>query len=249
MFKKIFPHLKRKLLPGHRKEALNRIEARLGWKIRDQELFLQSLRHRSASSTHLESNERMELLGDAVLGLLVCEYLYHTRPRDDEGKLTEIKSLVVSKRILSQVARELGVGEMLELSREELASGGRSKDSILCDAFESLIAAYYLDSGLGAVRKFLEKGYFWRIEHLISSDSYRNYKGLLQEYLQSHNITQAVRYNLKAESGPKHNRMFEVELKIGRKRYGIAWGASKKEAEQSAAQQTIEKLKTENGGR
>lgn len=248
MIRKIFPRLKRKLLPSHRQAALKRIEARLGWKIKDQGLFLQSLRHRSASSSHLESNERMELLGDAVLGLLVCEYLYRTRPRDDEGKLTEIKSLVVSKRILAQVARELGMGEMLELSRDETASGGRAKDSILCDVFESLLAAYYLDSGLDAVRRFLEKGYFWRIEHLITSDSYRNHKGLLQEFMQQHNISQSVRYNLKSEAGPKHNRMFEVELKIGRKRYGMAWGGSKKEAEQSAAQQAVEKLKVEYEG-
>jgi ribonuclease-3 len=234
-------------VPHSRREALDKIRERLGWRIKNPQYFLQALKHRSASARHIDSNERLELLGDSVLGLLVCEYLYKTRPRDDEGQLTEVRSLVVSKKILAKLAKELGIGELLELSREEVASGGRFKDSILCDAMESLIGAYYLDSGLKAVREFLQKTLFWQIGHLSTHEAYKNYKGLIQEYMQSRHDTRSVRYTLKSESGAEHNRVFEVELKLSRKRYGLARAGTKKEAEQMAAQQALEKLKSEEG--
>jgi ribonuclease III len=132
LFRSLFSR-KQSPLPHGRREALRKIRQRLGWRIRDQQIYLQALRHRSASATHLASNERLELLGDAVLRLLVCEYLYQTRPNDDEGQLTEVLSMIVSKKVLCKVARELGFGELLELSSEESASGGRLKDNILAD--------------------------------------------------------------------------------------------------------------------
>ncbi|MBI4726812.1 ribonuclease III [candidate division TA06 bacterium] len=247
MLKKIFFRPGQKALLPERQQALGKIRERLGWKIKNRQYFLQALKHRSVAGRHIDSNERLELLGDSVLGLLVCEYLYITRPKDDEGQLTEVRSLVVSKKILAKLAKELGVGELLEMSREEVASGGRYKDSILCDAMESLIAAYYLDSGLKAVRIFLQKTLFWQITHLSSHEAYKNFKGLLQEYMQSRRDARSVRYNVKADAGPEHHRTFEVELKIARKRYGLARAGTKKEAEQLAAQQTLEKLKTEIG--
>jgi len=235
----------RSRLPHSRRQALQKLRERLGWRLRDQNLYLLALRHRSAAPSHLESFERLELLVDAVLGLVVCEHLYHTRPTEDEGRLTEIKSLVVSKKILAGVARELGLGELLELSAEEQASGGRNKDNILGDAMESLLAAYYLDRGLPAVRDFLRQSFLWRIDHLISNSVHRNYKGMLQEYLQSHGDRRAVKYHLRSESGPKHHRSFEVEIKLDRRRYGLATANSKKEAEQMAARAALEKLAAE----
>jgi ribonuclease-3 len=110
---------------------------------------------------------------------------------------------------------------------------------------ESLIAAYYLDSGLNAVRIFLQKTLFWQIVHLSNNEAYKNFKGLLQEYMQSRRDDRPVRYSLKSDAGPEHHRTFEVELKISRKRYGLARAGTKKEAEQLAAQQTLEKLKSE----
>ncbi|MDI6738825.1 MAG: ribonuclease III [Candidatus Edwardsbacteria bacterium] len=248
MFKSLFSR-KQTRLPHGRREALHKIKQRLGWRIRNEEIFLQALRHRSASATHLASNERLELLGDAVLSLLVCEYLYQTRPNDDEGKLTEIRSLIVSKKVLCKVARELGFGELLELSSDETASGGRLKDNILADSFEAMLGAYYLDAGLAAVREFMNRGFFWRIPHLIADDSYKNHKGLLQEVMQSHRDDRAVRYSLKDESGPEHSRSYTIEIKISRKRYGVATAPTKKNAEQLAAQQAIEKLKAEYHGK
>lgn len=232
-------------LPHSRRQALQKLRERLGWRIRDEKLYLLALRHRSAASSHLESFERLELLGDAVLGLVVCEHLYHTRPTEDEGRLTEIKSLVVSKKILASLARELGLGELLELSSEEQASGGRNKDNILGDAMESLLAAYYLDRGLAAVRDFLRQSFLWRIDHLITNSVHRNYKGLLQEYMQSHGDRRAIKYHLRSESGPRHQRSFEVELKLDRRRYGLATAGTKKEAEQLAARAALERLSAE----
>ena len=247
MFKSLFTS-KRPHLSHGRREALKKIKQRLGWRIRNEDIFLQALRHRSASATHLASNERLELLGDAVLRLLVCEYLYRTRPNDDEGQLTEILSLIVSKKVLCRVARELGFGELLELSSDETASGGRGKDNILADSFESMLGAYYLDAGLAPVRDFMVRGFFWRIPHLISDDSYKNHKGLLQEVMQSQRDDRSVRYSLKEESGPEHSRNYTIELKLSRKRYGLATALTKKDAEQLAAQQAIERLKTEYHG-
>ena len=244
MFQSLF-NKKQPQLPHGRREALKKIKQRLGWRIKDQEIYLQALRHRSASATHLLSNERLELLGDAVLRLLVCEYLYQTRPNDDEGQLTEVLSMIVSKKVLCKVARELGFGELLELSSEESASGGRLKDNILADSFESMLGAYYLDRGLAAVRDFMVRGFFWRIPHLTSDESYKNHKGLLQEVMQQHRDDRSVRYSLKEESGPEHSRSYTIELKLSRKRYGLASAPTKKDAAQLAAQQAIEKLKAE----
>lgn len=244
MFRSLFSRHKAHL-PHGRREALKKIKQRLGWRIKDQEIYLQALRHRSASPTHLLSNERLELLGDAVLRLLTCEYLYQTRPNDNEGQLTEILSMIVSKKVLCKVARELGFGELLELSSEESASGGRLKDNILADSFESMLGAYYLDRGLAAVRDFMVRGFFWRIPHLVSDDSYKNHKGLLQEVMQSQRDDRSVRYSLKEESGPEHSRSYTIELKLSRKRYGLASAPTKKDAEQLAAQQAIETLKAE----
>lgn len=232
-------------LPQARREALRKIRERLGWRIRNPDLYLLALRHRSAAPSHLESFERLELLGDSVLGLIVCEHLYRTRPSEDEGKLTEIKSLVVSKKVLAGVARELGIGEMLEMSPDEHATGGRHKENVLGDAMESLLGAYYLDRGLDAVRNFLRQSFLWRIEHLITDSAHLNFKGMLQEYMQSRGDRRNTRYHLKAESGPRHQRLFEVELKLDRKRYGLASARSKKEAEQMAARQALERLKEE----
>ncbi len=233
-------------IPPPRRQALNLIRERLGWRIRDPDLYLLALRHRSAASSHLESFERLELLGDAVLGLVVCEHLYRTRPQEDEGRLTEIKSLVVSKKVLAGLARELGVGQLLEISSEEQASGGRNRDNILGDAMESLLGAYYLDRGLEAVRRFLQQSFLWRIDHLMADSAHLNFKGRLQEYLQAQGDQRRVRYLLKSESGPRHQRLFEVEIKLDRRRYGLAAARSKKEAEQMAARQALERLKQES---
>lgn len=244
MIKRIFG-LGDKSLPYSRREALRKIRERLGWRIGNPDLYLLALRHRSAAASHLESFERLELLGDSVLGLIVCEHLYRTRPSEDEGKLTEIKSLVVSKKVLAGVARELGIGELLEMSSDEHATGGRNKENVLGDAMESLLAAYYLDRGLEAVRHFLRQSFLWRIDHLMTNSAHLNFKGMLQEHMQSQGDRRSTRYHLKDESGPRHQRLFEVELKLDRKRYGMAAARSKKEAEQMAARQALERLKEE----
>lgn len=240
--------LRRTNLPHSRLEALRKIKERLGWRIKNPDIYLLALRHRSAAASHLESFERLELLGDSVLGLIVCEHLYRTRPSEDEGKLTEIKSLIVSKKVLAGVARELGLGELLEMSSDEHATGGRNKENVLGDAMESLLGAYYLDRGLDAVRDFLRQSFLWRIDHLITDSAHLNFKGMLQEHMQSHGDRRSTRYHLKEESGPRHQRLFEVELKLDRKRYGLAAARSKKEAEQMAARQALERLKEEVQG-
>jgi len=190
---------------------------------------------------HLEHNQRLEFLGDAVLGLVVGEYLYRNYPHKPEGELTKLRAAVVCETTLAKVARKLGLGDMLLLGHGEELTGGRERPSILADAFEAVIAAIYLETGLDGAKKFIIKQLADEIVEVVNS-GFKDYKTMLQELVQKEHEDN-VTYTILEESGPDHDKSFVA---------GVLWkgnllakgkGKSKKEAEQQAAAKALELLK------
>ncbi len=218
----------------------------LGVRINNLTLLNQALMHRSyvyeMEMGRAQSNERMEFLGDAILGLVVNEYLFAAYASKQEGRLTKIKSLLVSETVLSRRAEELAFGHYILLSENERLSGGAKRSSILADAFEAVIAAIYLDSGLDSARHFVEKYILAGMDELLEVDEYRNYKSMIQEHAQK-SMGVRPRYRVVSSTGPEHRRTFFVELRLGGRALGRGEGLNKKVAEQMAAQSALRKLK------
>jgi ribonuclease-3 len=217
----------------------------IGYTFKEPDTLLLALKHRSylmkTGENRSASNERLELLGDAVLGLVVTEHLYKKFPRETEGILTNYKSLLVSGRLLARVAKEIGLGKYLLLNESEARSGGRKRSSILADAVESVLGAIYLDGGLEEARKFIHNNITHRLEDLLLDDHLRNNKSLLQEYCQSLNLNGPY-YRVEEESGPDHLKVFTVSAVIDGQAIGVGTGTSKKKAEQSAANEALHEL-------
>ncbi|RKY60857.1 MAG: ribonuclease III [Candidatus Latescibacterota bacterium] len=227
---------------------LRGLQALIGYRFRDEDLLVQALSHRSYAyeldQPSLNSNERLEFLGDAVLNLAVAEYLYGRFKNYREGALTQMKSTMVSKRVLARRARELRLGEYLLLGEAEQASGGRERTSILGDAYEALIGAIYLDGGMRPVRKFLKRHLLYDIDDLLSDDELKNYKSALLELAQREGWGHPV-YEVQREEGPDHRKVFTVEVRVKGKAYGVGQGRSKKRAEQMAAREALKRLEEE----
>ncbi|HHL74010.1 MAG TPA: ribonuclease III [Bacteroidetes bacterium] len=217
----------------------------LGYRFTNPALLEQALKHRSIlpalHQTRVESNERLELLGDAVLGLVVTEFLFNKYPDKEEGELTAMKSLLVSRKILAKIARTLTLGEFMLLSDSEVKSGGRNRISIIADAMESVIGAVYLDGGLENAKSFIVRNILGDYQAILSAEQHRNFKSILLEYTQSKNLGVPF-YSICSEDGPDHNKVFTVEVKIQNKIVGRGVGNSKKRAEQSAAQDALAQL-------
>ncbi len=232
-------------LDPSRERELKALCRHLGVRLKDLRLLNQALMHRSyvhdADLTRGESNERMEFLGDAVLGLLVNEHLYARFESRQEGRLTKIKSLVVSEAVLSKKAEDISLGTYILLSENERASGGAERSSIISDAFEAVIAAIYLDSGLPAARRFVEDHLLSGIDGFLATDEYKNYKSMVQEHAQKA-LGSRPRYRVVSAKGPEHQRTFFVELRLGGRALGRGEGRNKKEAEQMAARNALAQL-------
>ncbi|MFD2116861.1 ribonuclease III [Paenibacillus yanchengensis] len=189
----------------------------------------------------LQHNERLEFLGDAVLQLLVSEYLYKTYPKRPEGELTRMRAAIVCEPALAMFANKLRLGDHIMLGRGEEQLGGRQRPALLADLFESLIGALYLDSGMENTRSFLEK----RIFPLIDSDDFglvtKDAKSKLQEKVQHHGLG-VVDYKIVEERGPAHEREFVADVYLGDEKYGTGVGRTKKEAEQKAAAEAWKKM-------
>ncbi|MFQ5649116.1 MAG: ribonuclease III [bacterium] len=217
----------------------------LGYDFRNQELFIRALKHRSflpiTQEHRIHSNERLELLGDAVLGLVVIEFLYHRYPHKEEGELTNMKSLVVSRRILAKISRALKLGNFFLLSDAEEKSGGRNRASINSDALEAIIGAIYLDGGLESVRLFVEDKILCNFDDIIKDELHTNFKSMLLEYSQSQNLGTPC-YHVHAVAGPDHERIFTIEVKIQDDVLGKGTANSKKRAEQYAAREALKSL-------
>jgi ribonuclease III len=216
-----------------------------GLPFRDLSLLKLALTHRSYLSVTgqgpRESNERLEFLGDSVLGLVTSEFLYRRHPDEHEGQLTKTKSLLVSKAILSRRALRIGLGRFVLMSHSEVESGGRQRLSILADAFESVIGAVYLDQGFESARTFIHQHLLSESDAITSDKRHTNYKSHLQEYVQNSFRTHPV-YRIRSEYGPDHSKYFMVEVMVGKRTLGEGRGHNKKEAEQAAARDAIERV-------
>lgn len=211
----------------------------------DMGLLKLALTHRSYLSVTgqgpRESNERLEFLGDSVLGLVTSEALYRRHPDEHEGQLTKTKSLLVSKAILSRRALKMGLGRFVLMSHSEVESGGRQRLSILADAFESVLGAIYLDQGFEVSRQFIHTHLLSESDAIVADKRHTNYKSHLQEYVQSTFRTHPV-YRIRSEYGPDHSKHFMVEVMVGKRSLGEGRGHNKKEAEQAAARDALEKV-------
>lgn len=225
--------------------GLAELEARLGYVFTDREWLLQALTHRSLRSREGGApvdNERLEFLGDAILGFVVSDVLCTLYPRLSEGKLSRIRANLVNRRRLRQVAEKLDLGRYLRLGPGEEKTGGRHKQAILANAVEAVVAAVYRDGGLEPVRRLVEE-FFIRemLESSVEPLARADYKSALQEYLQGHRLP-APRYETVATRGPEHRKSFTVELWVGGQCLGRGHGATKKAAEQQAARQALDRL-------
>ncbi|MDE3058018.1 MAG: ribonuclease III [Bacteroidota bacterium] len=239
------PHLSAVLTE---KIDFRQLEQTLGYRIKNQALFIQAVVHRSylqnSNLSNLESNERLEFLGDAVLNLVVAQFLYSAYPGAEEGALTVIRSRLVNRKALIYYARALNIRDFLLLSMSAAQGAEKGADTIVADAFEALLGAMYLDSGIQPVQKFIVH----QVEHALRSGFLDapddNYKSALLEFAQAHGMP-VPRYSVIKEEGPDHDRTFTVEVFIGKESFGIGIGKNKKEAEQSAAEKAMKHLPRE----
>ncbi len=221
-------------------ELLNRAQQVADYRFRNPDLLIAAVTHASLADNRLASNERLEFLGDAVLGMIVCEDLFSRYPDRLEGDLTKIKSVVVSRRVCAMLSDELGLSELLRLGKG-MTETNEIPGSVKAGVFEAFVAALYLDGGLEAAREFLLPRVARHIERAACSDNKDNFKSFLQQYAQRH-LHATPRYEALDEKGPDHCKCFEVAVVIDSRRFPSAWAPSKKEAEQRAALLTLQEL-------
>ncbi len=227
---------------------MRRLATRIGWDVQDESLLVQGMAHRSwcAENPGVESNERLEFLGDAVLGLAVTDHLFRSYPSLPEGELAKVRAALVSSAALAEVAAELGLGEAVLLGKGEDLSGGRSKPSILADATEAILGAVYLDSGRDAADALVMALLGDRIEGAAAGPGGQDYKTRLQE-LCSRRFDQLPEYRVR-DHGPDHAKHFDAVVSVDGRRRGRGRGRSKKQAEQAAARVAWESLAEEAAG-
>lgn len=225
---------------------LQELQERLNYKFKDEALLKKALIHRSFGNENWEykniNNEKLELLGDAVLDLIVTEYLYKNFEIATEGELAKLKSMIVSEPVLAAISGEIKLGNYLMLSKGEELTGGRERESILGDVFEAVLGAVYLDSDLSIAREVALKYLAYRIEHINENDDLIDYKTILQEY--SQRIYKIIPiYEVINEIGPDHKKSFEIAVSLEGKKYlGQGIGKNKKQAEQLAAREACKTL-------
>jgi len=219
------------------------LETAIGYRFKNITLLQNALTHSSYANERwhdgLRSNERLEFLGDSILGMVVAEFLYRNYPDRPEGELTRMRADMVCETALSIVAEEIHIGEHLLLGHGEEHGGGRRRASILADAVESVIAAIFLDAGIEPARGFIQRFILTRVPE--KRLQHTDYKTALQELVQQKK-NQAVTYELVAESGPDHDKHFSVQVLLNGKPIGTGAGTSKKRAEQDAARDALTKI-------
>lgn len=251
----IFQFLKRKrgrettppkLTPQAQEELVAEFEKKFHLHFHRPELIITALKHRSylniTNEDRIFSNERLEFLGDAVLDLVVTHYLYEKFPKRTEGELSKIKSILVSKPVLADVANQVSLGDFVLINWGEEKTGGRKRQSILADAMEAIIGAIYLDQGLEAAREFIHTHLLRNFQKIIKRGLYKNYKSILLEFAQSKGW-EVPSYKVVREEGPDHAKEFVIEVYVDDQKMGEGRGRSKKIAEQQAARQAVKKLK------
>jgi ribonuclease-3 len=219
------------------------MEQQIGHRFNNAELLERALTHKSFANENRvpADNERLEFLGDAVLNLIVSEYLMRTCPDSTEGDLSRLRAAVVSEPALAVVARGIGLGAYLRLGRGEEQTGGRDKDSLLANCLEALIASLYQDAGKEASEAFVLRFFEATMKRTCTSRGTLDHKTELQELCQDR-LKQLPEYRIVSETGPDHQKQFTVELSVRGEVYGRGMGKSKKEAEQKAAKEALERL-------
>lgn len=213
-------------------------------KIKNKKLLEEALTHRSylnESKEKVPSNERLEFLGDSILSFVVSGYLFNTYPEFNEGKLTNLRSLLVNTKMLALIAKECELGSKLRLSKGEEESGGRNNQSLLADTFEAFIGALFLDQGVEEVEKFINSAVIPRADDFIKKNMLKDPKSMLQEYVQAKKQNSPL-YRVLSEVGPAHSKEFTVGAYVGEKLLGQGKGKSKQEAEESAAKVALQSL-------
>jgi ribonuclease III len=224
-------------------DLLARCERRIAYTFRSRTILRAALTHASGAEHRLASNERLEFLGDAILGFVVCEQLFHQFPQYLEGELTKVKSVVVSRQTCAKISEALGLQEFLILGKG-MTTAPSVPPSVLADVFESLVAAIYLDGGHEAARQFINTYIGPEVELAAAGELGGNYKSLLQQYAQRE-FGSTPTYHMLDEKGPDHSKCFKMVAQVSGQRYQPAWGRNKKEAEQRAACNALLELKGE----
>ncbi|MDO4847086.1 MAG: ribonuclease III [Clostridiaceae bacterium] len=218
---------------------MRELENKIEYTFKNKELLIRALTHSSYANENSlphQDNERLEFLGDSVLGFITAEYLFTKHKNQPEGDLTKLRSYAVCEKSLFEFARQINLGDHILLSKGEEKTGGRQRASVLSDAFEALIAAIYLDGGIEEARKFVLK---FVAPYVETTPSFKDYKTTLQEVIQR-NAGEQLTYVLVSESGPDHDKRFEVEAHLNSNVIGRGVAGSKKKAEQEAARQALE---------
>lgn len=223
---------------------MNELESKLKYVFKDKALLQTAMNHSSYANEHrsqsVSSNERLEFLGDSVLGQVVASYLFINFPELPEGQMTRLRAELVCEQSLFEVAKSLELGKYICLGRGEEHSGGRNRESILADAVEAVIAALYLDGGLDVAAAFIDRNILSRMDSLRTGIT-GDWKTALQELIQ-HNPGSTLEYELESESGPDHNKTFTVRVTLDGRTIGCGSGHTKKEAEQNAARSGLKEL-------
>ena len=222
-------------------DVLDRCQAAIDYRFKEPALLTAALTHASIAPTRLQSNERLEFLGDAILGMVVCRYLFDHYQGYLEGEMTKIKSSVVSRKTCAEISEKLGLPQFMFLGNG-IAARNKIPLSLSAAVYESLIAAIAIDGGFEPVTAFILKHMVAAIDAAVASEHQDNYKSQLQQYAQRTSGA-TPSYELLDEKGPDHSKCFEVAVNIAGRRYTSAWGPSKKDAEQRAAYNTLVDLK------
>lgn len=231
--------------PPDELKILEQFQKKFSIRFSDPSLVITALKHRSylnlSNEPRTQSNERLEFLGDAVLDLVVTEFLYSAFPNRTEGQLSKMKSILVSKPVLADAATRISLGSLLLMNKGEEKTGGRSRHSILADALEAVIGAIFLDAGFEEARRWIMSHVVKDHKRIIHKGVYRNYKSILLEYAQAAGGP-LPDYRVVKEIGPDHAKEFVIEVSIGEELLGVGSGNSKKVAEQEAAREAVKKL-------
>ncbi|MCH2374901.1 MAG: ribonuclease III [Planctomycetes bacterium] len=221
-------------------ERLHKCERQVSYEFKDLTYLSQALTHSSIKTYNNPSNERLEFLGDSVLGLVMTEYLYNFYTDKDEGELTQIKSVVVSTSVLAKESERLGISELYNVGKG-IGGSRRIPVSLQANVFEAVVAAIYKDGGLEEARRFILRNLYHHVLAVAGNQHQKNYKSLLQQWVQKE-YNQTPTYSIVSEEGPDHSKSFEVVAVLGKKRCKSGKGRSKKEAEQMAARATLREL-------
>ena len=218
------------------------LEQKINYEFNNKELLRKALTHTSYAYEHgVESNEKLEFLGDSILQFVSSEYLYLSFPKLKEGEMTKTRASVVCENSLYKIAKKLGFGQFLYLGKSEIASGGNDRPAILADSVEAVIAAMFLDGGIEPARQFIIDNLAEEIEIASKNVGQKDYKTVLQEKLQINGDVK-IEYTIISEKGPDHDKTFEAEVSCNNKKLATGIGKTKKQAEMKAAEKALEQL-------